>query len=129
MKTKLIFISLATTLFLFTGCTISNSNVNQKIATHLSDERGMTLYTFDKDTKDNSNCYDQCEATWPVFYGNLDTLNLPKNISKEDFRTITRKNGTMQITYKSKPLYYFFKDTQTGDLKGDGIKDIWHIVK
>ena len=130
MKIKLTLGAVATALLLFSGCTASNNNIdsNSKVS-HLSDTNGMTLYTFDKDTSNKSNCYNGCEAKWPVFYGNLDKLNLPNNISKSDFGTITRKNGAMQTTYKSKPLYYFFKDAKSSDMNGDGKKGVWHIVK
>src|SRR5262249_11544235 len=30
-----------------------------------TDANGMTLYTFDKDEKGKSNCYDKCAANWP----------------------------------------------------------------
>ncbi len=29
-----------------------------------TDQKGMTLYTFDKDAGGKSNCYKQCAATW-----------------------------------------------------------------
>jgi len=32
-----------------------------------TDEKGMTLYTFDKDGKGKSNCYDQCAKAWPPY--------------------------------------------------------------
>jgi len=129
MKIKLTLGAVATALLLFSGCTASNNiNTSSKVS-HLSDKSGMALYTFDKDTKNNSNCYKGCEAKWPVFYANSDTLNLPNDVSSSDFGTITRKNGTMQTTYKSKPLYYFFKDTKSSDINGDGKKGVWHIIK
>ena len=31
----------------------------------LTDAKGMTLYTFDKDTAGTSNCYDKCAVNWP----------------------------------------------------------------
>ena len=31
----------------------------------LADSDGMTLYTFDKDTKGASSCYDACATKWP----------------------------------------------------------------
>ncbi len=97
--------------------------------THLSDNYGMTLYTFDKDTKNKSNCYKVCESKWPVFYGSIDADKLPSGMDKNDFGTITRDNGAKQTTYKSQPLYYFFKDNGPKVKKGDGVKGVWHIVK
>ena len=30
-----------------------------------TDEKGMTLYTFDKDEAGKTNCYDKCAVAWP----------------------------------------------------------------
>ena len=32
-----------------------------------TDDKGMTLYTFDDDRKGKSNCYDDCAKGWPPF--------------------------------------------------------------
>ena len=132
MKTKLITGSmLLTTLLLTVGCTNSYMNTNKsKNTVHsLSDSKNMTLYTFDKDSINKSNCYGGCEKKWPVFNGSIDTMKLPKGVMASNFGTTTRKNGTMQTTYDGKPLYYFFMDKNPLDMKGDGKKGVWHIVK
>ena len=131
MKTKLLLTVAAASTLLFAGCSTSNSylNANSQTVSHLSDSSGMTLYTFDKDTANKSNCYNGCEKKWPVFYGNLDKIKLPSDVSKSDFGVITRKNGAMQTTYKSEPLYYFFKDKKSNETNGNGIKGVWHIIK
>jgi predicted lipoprotein with Yx(FWY)xxD motif len=33
----------------------------------MTDAEGMTLYTFDKDTKSTSTCYDACATGWPPY--------------------------------------------------------------
>lgn len=131
MKTKSIILALGASLLLFVGCSAYNNNANHdnKMIGNLSDKNGMALYTFDKDVKNKSNCYNICENKWPVAKVNVDTLKLPNGVSKDDFGTITRNNGAMQSTYKSKPLYYFFKDVKANDVNGDGLKGVWHIVK
>ncbi|MFK5881641.1 MAG: hypothetical protein QM482_05455 [Sulfurospirillum sp.] len=131
MKTKLLLTTAMATTLLFAGCSTYNSNLetNSPMVSHLSDSRGMTLYTFDKDMPNKSNCYNGCEKKWPVFYGNLDKIKLPSDVSKSNFGVITRKNGMMQTTYRSKPLYYFFKDTKPSDTNGNGKKGVWHIIK
>jgi len=113
----------------FSACSISNNVSKSDNTRYLSDINGMTLYTFDKDKKNKSNCYNGCEVKWPVFYGDSSKLKLPNGFKQSDFGTIIRDNGAKQSTYKSMPLYYFFKDNKPKDKKGDGIKGVWHIIK
>ena len=136
MKLKLTLVVAASAL-LFAGCASSYNNdmameskddMMAKPA-FLMDSKGMALYTFDKDMKDKSNCYNGCETKWPVFAGEAANLKLPAHVKAEDFGMIKRDNGTMQTTYKSQPLYYFFKDAKSNDMNGDGKKGVWHLVK
>ncbi len=134
---KTIFIITLSTM-LFAGCATSYNSTPSKTTTmqkemtksvnFLTDSKGMALYTFDKDSKNRSNCYNGCEKKWPVFSGGVDKLNLPAGINMDDFGTIKRDDGKMQTTYMSKPLYYFFKDTKPAEAKGDGKKGVWHLI-
>lgn len=89
----------------------------------LTDNNGMTVYTFDNDTPDSgeSACYNQCAVNWPPVS--------PDDVSNDDIGAITRKDGSKQATYKGAPLYYFVADKAAGDKKGDGLKGVWHVVK
>nr|WP_256577247.1 hypothetical protein [Pseudomonas sp. C9] len=40
-----------------------------------------------------------------------------------------RDDGRMQWAYGGKPLYYFQKDKAPGEMKGDKMKDVWHVVR
>ena len=48
---------IATTALIFAGCTTNPSMSEGKA---LTDNAGMTLYTFDKDSANKSNCYGEC---------------------------------------------------------------------
>jgi predicted lipoprotein with Yx(FWY)xxD motif len=95
---------------------------------YMADLGGKTLYTFDNDnaTPGTSSCTGACAALWPPYMAaaGTDTSSLPANIT-----IITRPDGSMQYAYNGKPLYYYAKDTAAGQLNGDGIGGIWHIVK
>jgi len=101
---------------------------------YLADENGSALYYFDADDVNLSNCGGSvsdtttCLGKWPPFYTELKDLSLPSSLNKEDFGTITRNDGLKQTTYKSRPLYYFFKDTDTTP-HGDWVGGIWHLVE
>lgn len=100
---------------------------NKKIGKYLTDAKGMALYFFAKDQPNTSNCSGDCLENWPAFYS--EDFAVPEGFNKEDFGTITRADtGEKQTTYKGYPLYYFVKDGASGDVKGQGVKDVWFIV-
>lgn len=100
---------------------------NEKVGKYLADSKGMTLYIFTKDEKSVSNCKGKCLKNWPAFYAK--DFEVPEGYDKDDFGTITREDtDKKQLTYKGYPLYYFVKDKAKGDVKGQGVKDVWYVV-
>lgn len=88
----------------------------------LTDSKGMTLYTFDKDEKGASNCYDQCAVKWPP-------LKAAEGAKAEgDYTLVKRKDGTMQWAYDGMPLYLWEKDKAPGDMTGDNVGNVWHTA-
>ena len=84
---------------------------------------GHTLYTFDKDAANKSNCNGGCAANWPPFLVK-DGDNVPV-----EFRVITRDDGAKQWALNGKPLYFFAADVQAGEAKGDGKGGVWHVIR
>ena len=83
---------------------------------------GRTLYTFDKDAANKSNCNGGCAAAWPPF------LVKDSDRTTGEFRAITRDDGTRQWAMNGKPLYFYAADVQAGDAKGDGQGGVWHVI-
>jgi predicted lipoprotein with Yx(FWY)xxD motif len=83
---------------------------------------GMTLYTFDRDSKGKSNCNGQCANLWLPLIATVDAT--PSGA----FSLITRDDGRKQWAYKDKPLYSWSKDSKPGDTTGDGVNNVWHIA-
>lgn len=87
---------------------------------------GKTLYMFMKDTDAKSACNAGCVETWPP-------LTLPTGseavagtgVTAEWLHTITRDDGTQQVTFGGHPLYYYSADQAAGDVKGEGIGGQW----
>lgn len=101
------------------------TKTDAKKGAYLTDFAGMTLYTFDKDTAGVSTCYNGCATTWPPYTsGATAEKMLPTNIT-----VTTRTDGSKQFAWKGMPLYYYASDTTPGDIRGDGIGGVWHIVK
>jgi predicted lipoprotein with Yx(FWY)xxD motif len=80
----------------------------------LTDWRGMTLYTYERDTSSTSNCNGLCAATWTPMYAAADA------IGTGDWSVIARGDGKKQWAYKGKPLYTYKNDAQPGDTSGNG---------
>lgn len=97
------------------------------IGSFLTDTEGMTLYMFKKDTPGKSMCEGPCVGNWPLYY--RETVAATGGLKATDFGTITRADGKKQTTYKGMPLYYFIKDKKAGDTTGQGVNDVWFIVK
>jgi predicted lipoprotein with Yx(FWY)xxD motif len=89
----------------------------------------MTLYTFDPDTLDMSNCSGRCLENWPALtVESADAVTADPAIPGE-FGTITREDdGTIQVTYNGQPLYYWARDEAPGDMTGEGVGGVWWIV-
>jgi predicted lipoprotein with Yx(FWY)xxD motif len=88
----------------------------------LVNDDGLTLYTFDNDSKGKSNCNGQCANLW------LPLIATTGASASGDFSLITRADGRKQWAYKNKPLYSWSKDTKPGDTTGDGVNSVWHIA-
>jgi predicted lipoprotein with Yx(FWY)xxD motif len=89
----------------------------------LADASGRTLYTFDKDAANKSNCNGGCAAAWPPF------LVKDGDLIPSEIRVITRDDGSKQWSMNEKPLYFFAADVQAGDAKGDGQGGVWHVIR
>jgi predicted lipoprotein with Yx(FWY)xxD motif len=89
----------------------------------LTDAKGMTLYTYDKDTPGMSNCSGECAEYWPPVKAEAGAK------PTGDLTIIKRADGTMQWADKGMPLYTYVDDKKPGDAKGDNMKNVWHVVK
>lgn len=90
----------------------------------LTDDSGMTLYTFDEDNVGVSTCNDSCAASWPPY---LVAVN--GQAPSDGFTKVVRKDGTTQWAKDGAPLYLWLGDAAPGDTNGDGIGGVWHVAQ
>lgn len=110
-------------LILTAGATMAASPAPVKeTAGVLTNQEGMTLYTFDKDTEGKSACNGPCAANWPPLMAS-DNAKAAGN-----YGIVVRDDGKKQWTYKGKPLYTWIKDQKPGDKTGDGVNNVWHTA-
>jgi predicted lipoprotein with Yx(FWY)xxD motif len=114
-------ITLATLAFAQMAPTKTGDSAKGKV---LTDDKGMTLYVFDKDSGGKSACNGPCAGSWPPLMAT--TASKPMG----DYSVITRDDGSKQWAYKGHPLYTWKDDKKAGDITGDGrLNGAWHIAQ
>ena len=92
-------------------------------AADLTAKSGMTLYSFDKDVGGVPTCYDACATNWPPY------LAAEGDTMPNGWTLVDRKDGKKQWAYDKKPLYFYKNDAKSGDMMGDGLNGVWHVIK
>jgi hypothetical protein len=75
-----------------------------------------------------SACTGACASAWPPVTG---TATAAGSAKASDLGTITRSDGTKQVTYDGHPLYYFVGDSGPGTASGQGSDNFgakWWLV-
>ena len=86
-------------------------------ATVLTNANGLTLYSFAPDTPATSKCSGSCAAYWPPVTGTTAAApGLPGKVT-----TITRTDGSHQLTYNGHPLYTYIGDSAPGQARGNNL--------
>jgi predicted lipoprotein with Yx(FWY)xxD motif len=110
----------ATAAFAQNALTKTGESAKGKV---LTDAKGMTLYTFDKDAGGKSACNGPCATNWPPLMASGDAK------PAGSYTIVGRDDGSKQWAYKGKPLYTWQKDQKPGDVTGDGFNGAWHIAQ
>jgi predicted lipoprotein with Yx(FWY)xxD motif len=96
----------------------------------LTDQNGRTLYLFTKDSTDppESNCDGECAEKWPPLLstGTDPVLN---GVAPDLVGTVTRSDGSEQITVGNWPVYTYVEDTAPGQTNGHGISGVWFVIE
>jgi len=86
----------------------------------------QTLYTFDPDQGGNSACDGKCAEVWPPLL--LSEEEAASIVPGNKISVVVRKSGLKQLAYDGRPVYTFYADRAEGDIKGNGLGGVWHIV-
>jgi predicted lipoprotein with Yx(FWY)xxD motif len=90
----------------------------------------MTVYMFEGDRGAASSCSGACAQVWPPVTTSGEAKSGGSAMAA-DLGTITRADGTRQVTYKGHPLYLFARDGDKGDAYGQGVKGFgasWYVL-
>lgn len=91
------------------------------LGSYLVGPNGLTLYFDTKDSQGTSNCSGACATAWPPL--TVPSGQQPKAGSgvTGTLGTITRSDGSQQVTYDGFPLYYWKGDSKPGDVTGQNV--------
>jgi predicted lipoprotein with Yx(FWY)xxD motif len=89
---------------------------------------GMSVYVFDKDTPNSgtSVCEGDCLVKWPAVTVTDDSPQVDGVTGTVD--TITRSDGSLQVTLNGWPLYLYAGDMAGGDVTGQAVGGVWWVV-
>lgn len=85
--------------------------------TVIVDAREYTLYWFEPDTPQTSNCYGSCASYWPPLTGSASAGPGVTGC----LGSIRRSGGSTQVTYGGHLLYIYVGDTSPGLANGNGL--------
>jgi predicted lipoprotein with Yx(FWY)xxD motif len=97
----------------------------------LFDGRGFVLYGFTRDPRERSACSGACARAWPPYV----VKSRPRAGSGTTARllgTTRRANGSLQVTYAGRPLYYYVGDRKPGQILCQNVTEfggVWRVVR
>ena len=97
-----------------------------RFGTILFDGRGFVLYAFTHDPRGKSTCAGTCAKAWPPY---LVKGAPPKG---KLLGTTRRADGTRQVTYAGRPLYYYVGDRKPGQILCQNVTEfggVWLVVR
>ncbi|MBW8368080.1 MAG: hypothetical protein K0M70_09510 [Arenimonas sp.] len=89
----------------------------------LVEQGGRALYTFATDSTGQSSCDRPCEGLWPPHYAN------PDDKPSGPFTIARSFDGRPMWAWRGKPLYRWISDRKRGAAGGDGVANVWFLVK
>lgn len=91
---------------------------------------GATLYHYSPDGTGAPTCTGGCAAVWPALTvpAGSTTPAAGSGVPSADLSTVTRSDGTLQVTYKKMPLYTYTGDSASGQANGQGVGGVWFVV-
>jgi len=83
---------------------------------------GLSLYTHAGDTASSSSCTGACATAWPPLTVATGATAAGATGVSGTFATLTRADGSTQVTYNGLPLYGWQGDSKLGDVTGQGVE-------
>ena len=97
----------------------------------LFDGRGYVLYGFTRDPRARSACSGACARAWPPYT----VKSRPRagvGVVARRLGTTKRRDGSLQVTYAGRPLYYYVGDRKPGQILCHNVTEfggVWRVVR
>jgi predicted lipoprotein with Yx(FWY)xxD motif len=101
-----------------TAATVIESHAGSA-APFLTNSSGRAVYLWAADSMNKSMCSGACAQAWPPVTS-MGQVTAAHGAKAADLGTITRSDGTKQVTYLGHPLYFFAGDSGPGQTNGQG---------
>ena len=99
------------------------------LGTYLVGPEGMTLYYFTRDvTPGVSVCFGGCLEAWPPLLVAEGEQPIGDDTVTGTLGSVARDDGTMHVTYRGRPLYYWQGDTAVGETTGQDVGGVWFVA-
>jgi predicted lipoprotein with Yx(FWY)xxD motif len=94
------------------------------------DQEGFVLYRFDGDKvkpEVKSTCDGDCARVWPPALTNDGKPEID-GVDPDDVGTVTRADGTKQLTIGNWPVYRYLGDKKAGQWRGQNVGGKWFVI-
>lgn len=95
------------------------------------DSRGFALYAFTRDPRGRTTCYGDCARAWPPYLVK-GPLRAGPGTKRSLLGTTVRRDGSRQLTYAGRPLYYYVGDRAPGVVLCQNVEEfggLWLVVQ
>ena len=97
----------------------------------LFDGRGFVLYAFTRDPRGKSVCTGACAKAWPPYVVKT-RLRAASGVKARLLGTTRRADGSRQVTYAGRALYYYVGDRSKGQILCQNVTEfggVWLVIR
>lgn len=95
------------------------------------DGQRRALYAFTRDRRGGpSSCYGACARAWPPYIARR-APRAGRGTKQSLLGTVRRRDGSRQVTYRGRPLYYYVGDRR-GEVRCQNVDEfggVWLVVR
>lgn len=116
-----------------TDADVTHSLTGTKVARMgevVENDKGFVFYRFDEDSNNpaKTTCQGDCNKVWKPAL-TIDGKPTLKGVDAKVVGTVTRSDGTKQLTIKGWPIYTYIGDKKAGTWKGQNVNGKWFVIR